>query len=220
MATKLNEFTAADMRSAMIDCQLRPNDVIDPSVIAAMAAVAREDFVPAALIGVAYTDRPVALGAGRVLNPPLVTGRMLMQAAIEAGDRTLLIGAGTGYVAAVLEKLGAQIVAVEENADLCAAAPASAKSASIQWVVGPLTEGAAARAPFDVIIIDGAIEKLPAGIADQLTDGGRLITARRDGAVTRLVQGIKTDGSINLRRFADMDVAVLPGFAAPKGFEF
>lgn len=220
MATKLNEVSAADMRAAMIDSQLRTNDVIDPAVIGAMAVVPREAFVPAEFASVAYMDRAIALGHGRVLNPPLVTGRMLVAAAIVPGARVLLIGSATGYTAALLARLGADVHAVEEQAELMAAARQTATQGDIHWIEGPLNAGAPAAAPFDRVIIDGAIDVLPDGIAAQLAEGGRLIAARRDGAVARLVQGVKTGGAIVLRAFADMDVAPLPGFAAPAGFRF
>jgi protein-L-isoaspartate(D-aspartate) O-methyltransferase len=225
MATKYDEaqysdVTAAEMRSAMIDSQLRTSDVIDPAVIGAMAAVAREAHVPAELVSVAYMDRAVALGHGRVLNPPLVTGRMLVAAVIEPGVRVLLIGSATGYTAALLARMGAEVHAVEEQADLTAIARAAVTQGSVHWVEGPLVAGAAAAAPFDRVIIDGAIDTLPDAVAAQLAEGGRLVAARRDGAVTRLVQGVKTGDAVALRAFADMDVALLPGFAAPNGFRF
>jgi protein-L-isoaspartate(D-aspartate) O-methyltransferase len=220
MATKLSEMGAADMRAAMIDSQLRTNDVIDPAVIGAMGAVAREAHVPAALAGVAYMDRAIDLGAGRALNPPLVTGRLLVAADIRAGQRVLLIGAATGYTAALLARLGAEVHAVEEAADLLAAARAATPGATIHWTEGSLAAGAPKAAPFDRIIIDGAIEILPDALTAQLVEGGRIVAAQRDGSVTRLVQGVKTGGAVALRSFADMDVAPLPGFAAPKGFRF
>lgn len=218
MATKLSEISAADMRAAMIDSQLRTNDVIDPAVVGAMAAEPRETYVPAALAGVAYMDRAIALGDGRALNPPLVTGRMLVAAAIRPGTRVLLVGAATGYAAALLARLGAEIYAVEERGDLIATGRAAV--ADVHWIEGPLNAGAPGVAPFDRIIIDGAIETLPDALTAQLAEGGRLVAARRDGAVTRLVQGVKTGGTLALRSFADMDVAPLPGFDAPTGFRF
>lgn len=220
MATKFSEITAAEMRSAMIDSQLRTNDVIDPAVVAAMAAVAREAHVPAALASVAYMDRAIALGGGRMLNPPLVTGRMLVAAAVRPGMRVLLVGGATGYTAALLAELGAEVHAVEEDEALIAAAKATTADANIRWVQAPLAAGAPDAAPYDRIVIDGAIEILPDALAAQLAEGGRLIAARREGAVARLVQGVKTGGAIALRSFADMDVAPLPGFAAPAGFRF
>jgi len=220
MATKFNEVSAAEMRAAMIDSQLRTNDVIDPAVIGAMGAIAREAHVPPAFAGVAYMDRAVPLGNGRTLNAPLVTGRLLVAAMLRPGMRVLLIGAATGYTAACLAQLGAQVHAVEEETGLLQMAKAATASGAIDWIEGPLAAGAPGKAPFDRIIIDGAIDALPQALADQLADGGRIVAATRDGAVTRLVQGVKTGTTVALRSFADMDVAPLPGFAAAKGFRF
>lgn len=220
MATKFSEITAAEMRSAMIDSQLRTNDVTDPAVVGAMAAVPREAHVPAAFASVAYMDRAIALGAGRALNAPLVTGRMLVAAAIRPGMRVLIVGSATGYTAALLAALGAEVHAVEEQGELMAAAKAAAANDRINWVAGPLAAGAPDAAPFDRIIVEGAVETLPDALVMQLADGGRLVAARRDGAVTRLVEGVKVGGTVALRSFADMDVAPLPGFAAPAGFQF
>ncbi|MBB6426709.1 protein-L-isoaspartate O-methyltransferase [Sphingopyxis sp. JAI128] len=220
MATKFSEFTAAEMRPAMIDSQLRTNDVIDPAVVGAMAAVPREAYVPAALAGVAYMDRAIALGHGRVLNPPLVTGRMLVAAAVRPGMRVLLVGSATGYSAALLALIGAEVHALEEEGELMASAQSAVNNANIHWAEGPLAAGLPDAAPFDRIIIEGAIDILPETLATQLAEGGRLVAARREGAVTRLVQGVKAGGALPLRSFADMDVAPLPGFAAPAGFQF
>jgi protein-L-isoaspartate(D-aspartate) O-methyltransferase len=220
MATKFSEITAAEMRSAMIDSQLRTNDVIDPAVVGAMAAVPREAHVPAALASVAYMDRAIALGGRRALNAPLVTGRMLVAAAIRPGMRVLLVGSATGYTAALLARLGAEVHAVEEQGELMATAQGAVTGENIHWVEGPLNAGAPGAAPFDRIIVEGAIDTLPDELAAQLAEGGRLVAARREGAVTRLVHGVKAGGVVPLRSFADMDVAPLPGFTAPAGFQF
>ena len=99
-------------------------------------------------------------------------------------------------------------------------AKAATANDSINWVDGALPAGAPDAAPFDRIIIEGAIETLPDALVAQLAEGGRLVAARRDGTVTRLVEGVKVGGTVALRSFADMDVAPLPGFAAPAGFRF
>jgi protein-L-isoaspartate(D-aspartate) O-methyltransferase len=220
MATRLNEVSAAEMRAAMVDSQLRTNDVIDPAVVGAMGAVAREAHVPPALASVAYMDRAIPLGSGRALNPPLVTGRMLVAAMVRPGMRVLLVGAATGYTAVCLALLGAEVEAIEEETGLIEMAKLAATSPAIRWNEGPLAAGAPDKGLFDRIIVEGAIEALPAALADQLVEGGRIVAALRDGSVSRLVQGVKTGGAIALRPFADMDVAPLPGFAAPKGFQF
>ncbi len=220
MATKLSDISAAEMRATMIDTQLRTNDVIDPAVVGVMGTVPREQFVPAALASLAYIDRPVTLGHGRALNAPLVTGRLLVAAAIRPGQRVLLIGGATGYCAALLAKLGARVYAVEEQAELLSTARALTANSIVEWIDGPLNAGAPEQAPFDCILIDGAIETLPPALVEQLGEGGRLVAAKREGAVTRLVQGIKAGGSIALRSFADMDAVALPGFEHATGFQF
>lgn len=218
MATKMRDISFAEMRSAMIDSQLRTNDVTNGAVVAAMGAVAREEFVPASLAGVAYNDRALSIGRGRAINAPLVIGRLLVAAELTPGQPVLLIGGASGYTAALLAQLGVQVVAVESDGELIAAASSKAKVA--RWVEGPLDAGAADGAPYDRIIIDGAVEQIPAALIDQLADGGRLVAGLIDGAVTRLVQGVKVDDTLTLRPFADMDAAPLPGFARPAGFAF
>lgn len=225
MATKydeveLDEARAAQMRAAMIDSQLRTNDVTEPAVVGAMGAIAREAHVPPALASVAYMDRAIPLGNGRALNPPLVTGRMLVAAMVGPEMRVLLVGAATGYTAACLARLGAEVHALEEDAALLATARSAGASEGIDWIEAPLADGAPDRAPFDRILIDGAVEALPPALADQLAEGGRIVAALREGAVTRLVQGMKAGGALALRPFADMDAAPLPGFGTPKGFQF
>lgn len=218
MATQMRDISFAEMRSAMVDCQLRTNDVTDPAVVAAMGAVPREDFVPESLTSVAYNDRALPLGHGRALNAPLVIGRLLVAADIAPGQRVLLIGGATGYTAALLDRLGAAVVAVEDQGAF--AGTARQHAAGAQWIDAPLANGAADATPFDRIIIDGAVAAVPTALVDQLAEGGRLVAALSDGAVTRLVQGVKVNGALALRSFADMDAAPLPGFARPAGFAF
>lgn len=220
MATKLSEVSASEMRAAMVDSQLRTSDVTEPAVVAAMGSAPREVYVPAEYATVAYMDRAIPLGSGRALNAPLATGRMLVALAVESGSRALLIGGATGYAAELLVHLGASVTAVEEDSALLAHARSVDGTGPVDWIEGPLTDGATAQAPFDRIFIDGAIETLPQAIVDQLAEGGRLVTAQRDGAVCRLALGIKTDGAFSLRPFADMDVVPLPGFARAHEFQF
>lgn len=218
MATQLRDISFAGMRSAMVDCQLRTNDVTDAAVVGAMGAIPREAFVPASLASVAYNDRALPLGHGRAINAPLVIGRLLVAAEIGSGQHVLLIGGATGYTAALLARMGAKVVAVEEQGELIASAREQA--VGVDWIEAPLAGGYPADAPYDRIVIDGAMAMLPAPLADQLAEGGRLVAGMTDGAVTRLVQGVKVNGVLALRAFADMDAAPLPGFAPPAGFTF
>lgn len=204
------------MRNAMVDSQLRTSDVSDPHVIAAMAAVAREAFVPADRQAMAYIDRPVRLAGNRALNPPLATGRLLTEAAIRPGEKVLLIGAATGYTAALLQAMGVEPVALEEDAGLVAVA----KAAGVAVVEGALSGGVPDKAPFDVIVIDGAVEDLPPTIVEQLADGGRLVTGLLENGVTRLCVGRKSGSAFGMASIADIEMVVLPGFSRPRGFAF
>ena len=124
MATKFSEISAADMRSAMIDSQLRTNGITEAWIVKAMGELPREKFLPAGKEAFAYLDRSVSLGNGRMLNPPLATAEMLQIAEVSEGDNVLLIGAGTGYLAALLSDRVKKLVAVESDAELAKAARA------------------------------------------------------------------------------------------------
>jgi len=202
------------MRTAMVESQLRTSDVDDQRVIAAMAKVPREAYVPAERRSMAYVDRPIPLAGGRALNPPLVTGRLLTEAQIAPGDKVLLIGAATGYAAALLVDMGAVVTAVEEEGVLEIAVP------GITVVRGALNAGAADGAPYDVLFIDGAVEEVPATLVQQLAEDARVVTGVADRGVTRLSSGRVVAGALGLNSLVDIEMVVLPGFGAPKAFVF
>lgn len=209
------------MRLAMVDSQLRPNGVSDPRVIAAMASVAREMFLPQSLAAVAYADIKLPLSAGRMTNLPVATGRLLTAAALRGTDKVLLIGVASGYTAAVLVRLAASVTAVECDAALAQSArEALAGIPNVTVVEGALAAGHPAGAPYDAIVVDGAIEHLPPGLVDQLAVDGRLVTGLLDRGVSRLTVGHRTTGGFGLADFADFDATHLPGFAPQKGFVF
>ena len=205
------------MRRAMVASQLRTNAVSDPRVVAAMAEVPRERFVPADLAAAAYSDLALPLANGRELNLPMSLGRMLTELHPAPQDRALVIGAATGYSAAVLSRLAGSVVALEEDGSLAMAAP---DASAVQWVQGTLAEGWTAGAPYDVILIDGAVEQVPQRIVDQLADGGRLAVALLEAGVSRLSVGRHVGGAFGLAAFADADSVRLPGFAPPPKFTF
>ncbi|WAC22473.1 protein-L-isoaspartate O-methyltransferase family protein [Blastomonas sp. SL216] len=213
------DFAAA--RRHMIESQLRPSDVSDPVVIAAMAVTAREDFVPASHRALAYIDRAVSLGGGRVLNPALSTGLLLTRAELSSDDKVLLIGSGTGYMASLLAGVVAHVVAIEQDRALVEQAKAQLDGlANVETVESALAEGHAARAPYSLIIIDGAVEQVPEGIVAQLADGGRLLTGLDEAGVSRLAIGRRQGGAFALVPFADTDIAPLAAFARPKSYTF
>lgn len=204
----------------MVESQLRPSGVNDIRVIAAMATVPREAFVPADRAGVAYSDRPVPLGGGREMNPPTVTARLLNELDIQPSDRALLIGAGSGYAAALLSRLVADLVAVEDDPKLFAMAQDMLATTDGDLVEGPLAEGHAAGAPYDVILIDGAVEHIPDALIAQLAEGGRLAAGLVQDGVVRLVVGRRAGAGFGVRAFEDAEAVRLPGFAGTQVFSF
>jgi protein-L-isoaspartate(D-aspartate) O-methyltransferase len=221
----MTEHNFEQMRRAMVASQLRTTGVNDPRVLAAMGAVPRERFVPADKVAIAYSDTLVPLGNGRDLNSPMSLGRLLAEAAPRPGERAMVVGAATGYAAAVLARLVGSVVAVEEDPELLqvargaisAAAPATA---NVKLVEGPLIEGYAAGAPYDFILIDGAVEHVPDAIVGQLVDGGRLAAAILDHGVSSLAIGRRAGDGFGMAEMSDWAAAVLPGFCKPRAFSF
>lgn len=186
------------MRSAMVVSQLRPNAVTDPRVIDAMGRVPREDFVPAARRSTAYAELLVPMDGAGGINPPMVTGRLLNEAQVEAHDRVLIVGTHTGYIAAVAALLCGSVVC---------AGPDDA-------IAGALT------GMFDVIIIDGAVEHVPDELLAHLAPDGVLVTGVVEAGVTRLAVGRRGGSGFGLVAFADADMVVFPQFARARSFVF
>jgi protein-L-isoaspartate(D-aspartate) O-methyltransferase len=191
------DSTAA--RRAMIDSQLRVSGVNQEAVLAAMNQVEREQFVPAQARAHAYIDRAIRLDAGHALPAPLVHGLMLAEAAIQPGQRVLVVSCGSNYLPALVEAMGAS-VEVAGAAEAAAGKPGS---------VG-----------CEVMLIDGAIELLPAALVDCLADGARVVTGLSQRGVTSLARGTKIGGQVELAAFTDIGIPVLAEFAAPKSWSF
>ena len=208
------DFAAA--REAMVESQLRPQGVTDPAVLAAMGTIERERFLPSHTRPLAYVDRAVSVGEGRFLSAPPVLGQLLTQMMPLPGQRALVIGAGTGYSSAVLQRMGVQVTALESASALAG----EARKMGVEVVEGPLEAGWADLAPYEQILIDGAVEYIPDAIVEQLADGGRLGTAIIDRGSTRLVIGRKAGGAFGTLSVGDAGVPALPGFSRPKEFIF
>lgn len=209
------------MRHAMVASQLRTNAVNDVRVVEAMARVPREAYLPAEHRAIAYRDTLLPLGQGRRQNSPLATGRLITEAQVQGSDHVLLIGAAGGYTAAVLAELAGSVVALEEDAALAALAREMLSgSTNVSVTGGPLAAGWAASAPYDVLIVDGAVEQLPEALVSQVKPGGRVVTGVVDRGVTRLAAGRRTEGGFGLIDFLDLECAILPGFGRPKTFQF
>ena len=206
----------ARARDTMIDSQLRPEGVNDPAVVAAIRKIAREKFLPASSRALAYSDRSVPLGNGRSLTPATALGLLLTQLAPKAGERALVIGSGTGYSAAILNEIGLNTVAVESDPTLAAAA----REQGITVVEGPLEAGHKRGGPYDLLLIDGAVEFVPDELIAQLKEGGRFGGALIEDGVTRLIVGRKAAGSFGSYSISDSAVPALPGFRRPQTFTF
>lgn len=216
----MTEQNFQTMRRAMVESQLRTVGVNDPRVVAAMDAVPRETFTPADRRATAYADASLPLGNGRAINPPMTLGLLLTEAKLTGAERVLVIGAGTGYAAAVAARLSASVIALEEDKDLAATARGALEGSGVTLVAGPLAAGHQAGAPYDLILIDGAVEQLPDAIVEQVADGGRIATGLIEQGVTRLAVGRVVGGAVGFITFADAAIAPLPGFSAPRGFSF
>ncbi len=212
------------LRAAMIDSQLRPTGVNDPRVIEAFMPVAREAFVPAERRMRAYLDAEVPVAPGRVLMEPMLFGNLVMRADLDPADRVLLIGAASGYEAAVIGRLVARVIAVESDPALVAAARAALAvegAGNVEIVEGSLAEGWLADAPYDVLFLNGAAEVLHPALVDQLVEGGRFVgVMRAEGGIAHATAGRKSGGTIGTSGFMEAGGALLPGFERPRGFRF
>jgi protein-L-isoaspartate(D-aspartate) O-methyltransferase len=222
MATpKLTDDFLADARERMVNSQIRPNKVSDPRILDAMRHLPRERFLPASLATLAYADQHVKLGAGRVLMQPMVLAKLLQAAAPVAGEKGLVVGAGTGYSAVLLAMLGCQVTALEQEATLLDLAK-TAVAPSVTLVSGPLSTGWTMGAPYDLILIDGAVRTVPPAITGQLKRGtGRLVTIINEGSHSgHAVLAELTPAGVSVHALFDCSCPVLPGFAATPVFEF
>jgi protein-L-isoaspartate(D-aspartate) O-methyltransferase len=168
----MTDFALA--RRNMVDGQLRPNRVTNAALLAAVGELPRERFLPDGLKSVAYADDDVPLGSGRFMMEPMVLARLIQSLQPQPEDKALVAASGRGYGAAILAKLVNSVVAVENNADLAASAQQTLRDlrvANIQMVAGQPDQGVAASGPYDVILIEGAVQEVPHVIADQLAEG-------------------------------------------------
>lgn len=214
----------ATARFNMVESQIRTNRVTDEALLAALVKVPRQNFVPEALASIAYVDTSLRIAKDRYLMEPLVLGRLIQEATVEAGDRVLIVGAGTGYSAALLSEIGASVTALESDADLAEKARANLAAlgvAGISVQTGALTEGWAAGAPYDLILIDGMVAELPVALSGQLADHGRLVTVQsQDGRCGAGMLYRKAGGAMSGRVLFEATTGYLPGFAPQPVFAF
>lgn len=214
----------ATARRMMVDGQLRTYDITDQKLLSAMLEVQREKFVPATMAGIAYLDTDVAVGHDRRLLKPMVLAKLIQAAGISPSDSVLDVGCATGYSAAVLAKLAGSVVALEADAALADAARRTlgAGAGAVTVVTGPLADGCAAKGPYDVILVNGAVETVPPQLFKQLKDGGRLVTVVGSGPASKatLYRSLGRGGEVSSRAIFDATGALLPGFSKPAEFVF
>jgi len=213
------DFVAA--RTNMVDGQVRTSDVTDLRIIWAMQTVERERFVPAKLRDLAYVDFDMPIAPGRFLLKPRVFAKLVQAAAIRSTDRVLDVGCGLGYSAAVLANVAAQVVALEEDGELAAAArEALAGQRKVEVVTGRFVDGYPDAAPYDAIVLEGATEVEPDALLRQLSDGGRLVCILGAGPAAKAMLYTRSGDDAGGRPIFDAAAGVLPGFSKPPAFAF
>ncbi len=211
-------------RHNMVENQVRTNKVTDPLVIAAMEEVPRELFLPEGKRGIAYVDEDIAVGGGRFAMEPMVIARLMQCAEIAETDVALVIGAGFGYGSALISRVAETVVSVESDKEMAAAAEKTFQNANYDNVIvveGDLGAGYAKQAPYNVIVFDGAVAEVPAGILDQVAEGGRLLAVVREAGkvgIARLYE--RENGVIGHRDLFDANIPYLPGFEPADSFVF
>jgi protein-L-isoaspartate(D-aspartate) O-methyltransferase len=211
----------ATRRTMMVDTQIRPSDVTKFPIIDAMLSVPRETFVPRELREAAYVGENVDLGAARVVLEPRTLAKMLDILDIQGDELVLDIGVALGYSSAVIARMAEAVVAVEEDGAMLSEAQGLLVEHGADNVIlheAPLAEGAAEHGPYDVIIVQGAVEHVPEGLTGQLKDGGRIACLFMEGALGAVRVGYKIDGHMNWRFSFNAGAPVLPGFERHAAF--
>ncbi|MGX5841940.1 protein-L-isoaspartate O-methyltransferase family protein [Mesorhizobium sp. ArgA1] len=219
----------SELRVKMVDGQVRTTDVTDAALLDAMLAVPREAFVGATQQVLAYIDEDIRISDGgdgsgaRYLMEPSPLAKLLQLAEISAGDSVLDVGCGTGYSAALLSRLAKSVIALESDTGLAETARAALSAQgcdNVAVVTGPLPQGHAAKAPYNVILVGGSVEEVPAALLGQLAEGGRLVVVEGQGnaGVARLF--FKAGGVVTGRRAFNAAIKPLPGFERIHAFEF
>ncbi|MBV9566831.1 MAG: protein-L-isoaspartate O-methyltransferase [Hyphomicrobiales bacterium] len=219
----------AELRRRMVDNQIRTADVTHRPLLAAIEDLPREGFLPEALKPFAYSDQHLPVGRiearaeSRYALAPVLVARMMQAVEPVEGAKVLHVACGTGYASAVFAKLGAHVVALDEDAVLMAAADralAAAGAPGVKTLVGMLTEGAVAQAPFNVIFIEGSYEVAPRALLEQLAEGGRLLGVAGVGRAAQVMLQVKTGGMVTGRAVFDASAPLLQALAKKPEFAF
>jgi protein-L-isoaspartate(D-aspartate) O-methyltransferase len=216
-------------RINMVESQVRPSDVTDRRIIRAMLEIPREAFVPAAVQSIAYMDQPVRVAGGngsgepRYLLAPRTLAKLVQLAEIGPQSAVLDVGVATGYSSALLARIAARVVGVEVDPALAAAATANLERmgcSNVRIVQGPLQDGVKAEAPFDAILLNGAVQEVGQALLDQLKIGGRLVGVLATGPFGRAQVWQRSAEAVSVNPAFDAAAPGIPGFASPPGFVF
>ena len=213
----------AARRTMMVDTQVRPSDVTKFPIIDAMLSIPREAFVPDALREAAYIGENLDLGEGRTLLDPRTFAKIIDALEIETDDVILDVACGYGYSTAILARLGDFVVGLEDDAARATDAQAILSEQGIDNAAameGTLAEGAAKSGPYDIIVLQGAVETVPEALIDQLREGGRMAAIFAEGALGVVRIGHKIDGAMNWRFAFNAGAPILPGFENEVAFAF
>ena len=211
----------AARRTAMVDSQVRPSDVTKFPIIEAMLKIEKQEFVPDNRREAAYFGDNLDLGGGRVIVEARTMAKILDALNIGADETVLDLGCGLGYSSAVLAHLAEAVVAVESDPDMAEEAQARLSEAGADNVAvqaGPLAEGDARHGPYDVIVVQGAVEEIPAALIGQLRDGGRMGAIFSEGELGVARIGYKSGGHMDWRFAFNASAPVVEGFERSAAF--
>ncbi|GAB5470899.1 MAG: protein-L-isoaspartate O-methyltransferase [Rhodospirillales bacterium] len=211
-------------RRKMVENQLRANKVTSDRILEAMGRLPRERFVPERYAGLAYVDEDLPLGGGRHALEPMVLARLVQALEVESDAIVLDVGCGLGYSTALLAALAGTVVAIEEERDLTDRANDILNEMGVDNAVvveAPLAAGYPKQAPYDAILLNGAVPEIPEGLAQQLSPKGRMGLVVSSGAAMGVAMLVERFGdSLTTRVLFDAGTPLLPGFERQPGFVF
>lgn len=215
----------SELRTKMVDGQIRTTDVTSAPLLDALLSVPREAFVAAGQRAIAYIDEDIRIadGPARYLMEPSPLAKLLQIAEIDANDHALVVGCATGYSAAIFSRIAKSVVALESDpslADMAATTLSGLGCDNVSVVKGQLRDGHAAKAPYDVIFIDGSVDEVPESLLQQLNEGGRLVAVEGKGNAGIALLFLKSSGIVTGRRSFNAAIKPLPGFERTETFSF
>lgn len=213
--------TYSQQRANMVECQIQPFSVVDQRVLEAFHAIPREDFLPDERRGIAYLGEDLPMGEGRFLLEPAAYARLLQETGLHSESRVLDVGCLTGYSTAILNSLSSHVCGLD-SAEWVQKARKIAEASGLalpDFFIGALTDGVPDQGPFDVIVINGAVQVVPKALTDQLAEGGVIATFwRGERNQGHAVLYRKYNGTLHQEILFDAFIPLLAGFEAEKGF--